>query len=132
MSELSADTITPDEALMAEDARYAAQTARDFAAMQRLFADELVYIHSSGVVDDKAAFIEAQRSEAVVYRAMKRSDVAARVYGSVAILTGRGRFEVTLKGEDRIAEVMFHSIWVKRGSGVQFVSWHATPAPAPR
>jgi hypothetical protein len=60
-----ADVITADEALKAEDARYAVQTGRDFFAMERLFADDPVYIHSNGVVDDKAGYIESQRSRAV-------------------------------------------------------------------
>jgi hypothetical protein len=126
-----AGTLTPDEALAAEDARYAAQTAGDFAAMERLFADDLVYIHASGAVDNKAGLIEAQRSRAVVYRSMRRSDVATRVYGPAAIITGRGKFEVKLKGEDRTVNLLFHSVWVKRSAGVQFVSWQATPLPAP-
>jgi hypothetical protein len=27
-------------------------------------------------------------------------------------------------------QLLFHSIWVKRGSDVQFVSWESTSAPA--
>jgi hypothetical protein len=125
----SGDAITAEEALKAEDARYAAQTGGDFAAMERMFGDDLVYIHSSGDLNDKAAFIEAQRSRAVVYRAMQRSDVKVRVYGPVAIITGRGKFEVTVKGEQGAANLLFHSIWVKRDGAVQFISWHAAAAP---
>ena len=102
--------ITSDEAAEAEDARYAAQTARDFAAMERLFADELVYVHSSGDVDGKAGYIEAQRSGARRYRAMRRSDVAVRVYGCVAIITGKGQIDVSVQGDDRSVRITFHSI----------------------
>ena len=83
-----ADAITPDEAVEAEDARYAAQTSSDFAAMERLFGDDLVYVHSNGDLDDKQGFIEAQRSR-TIYRSMERSEVKVRVYGPVAIITGR-------------------------------------------
>ena len=123
-----AEAITADEAQKGEDARYAAQTGGDFAAMERLFGDDLVYVHSAGDLDDKAGFIEAQRSRTVVYRTMQRSEVKVRVYGAVAILTGRGKFDVTVKGEDRTVNILFHSIWVKRGGTVQFISWHAAAA----
>jgi hypothetical protein len=123
--------ISTDEALKAEDARYAAQIGKDFDSMQRLFGDDLVYIHASGVVDDKASYIGRQRSNAVNYRAMRRSNVTVRVYGCLAILTGNGSFDVTQKGEDRTVELLFHSVWVKRGSTVQFVSWHSSPPPKP-
>ena len=38
-------TITVEEAMKAEDARFAAQMNNDFAAMERLYGDDLVYIH---------------------------------------------------------------------------------------
>jgi hypothetical protein len=122
-------TITAEEALRAEEARYAAQMSNDFAAMQRLFGDELVYIHSSTTQDTKASFIESMRSGVVKYRRMTRGDVEVRTYGCIAIISGRGRFEVTVQGEERTLELLFHSIWAKRASGVQFVSWQATRLP---
>ena len=122
-------TITAEEALRGEDARYAAQTSRDFAALQQLIGDDLVYIHSSAIVDDKAAYIETQRAGTVIYRTMKRSDVAVRTYGCLAIITGQGNFDVTLKGQDTSVEIRFHSIWAKRAGTVQFVSWEATRVP---
>jgi ketosteroid isomerase-like protein len=123
-------SITENEALKAEDARYAAQTSNDFAAMAQLFADDLVYVHSSGTVDSKDSYIERQRSNALRYRAMRRSDVKVRVYGCVAIITGAGNFDVTVNGKDSSVSLLFHSIWAKTDSGVRFVSWESTPAPA--
>jgi Domain of unknown function (DUF4440) len=120
--------ITADDALKAEDLRYVAQANSDFDSMQRLFGDDLVYVHSTGAVDDKASYIERQRS-GLHYRAMRRSNVTVRVYGCLAIITGSGSFDVTQKGQDSTVQLLFHSIWVKRGSDVQFVSWESTPAP---
>jgi Domain of unknown function (DUF4440) len=120
--------ITADDALKAEDLRYAAQTSNDFDSMRRLFGDDLVYVHSTGAVDDKASFIERQRS-GLHYRAMRRSNVTVRIYGCLAIITGTGSFDVTQKGQDSTVQLLFHSIWVRRGPDVQFVSWESTPAP---
>ncbi|HTT38414.1 MAG TPA: nuclear transport factor 2 family protein [Burkholderiales bacterium] len=122
--------ITSDEALGGEDARYAAQTSGDFGALERLIGDDLVYIHASALVDSKTSYIESQRSGTVRYRVMKRSNVTVRTYGCVAIITGQGIFDVTVKGQDRSVELLFHSIWAKRDSGVQFISWQATLMPA--
>jgi ketosteroid isomerase-like protein len=124
------DTITEGEALRAEEARYAAQMANDFAAMERLYGDDLVYIHSSTAVDTKASFIESMRSGAVRYRKMTRGDVQVRTYGSIAIVTGHGSFEVTARGQDLQLDLLFHAIWAKRNGQVQFVSWQATRLPA--
>jgi hypothetical protein len=120
--------ITADDALKAEDSRYAAQASSDFDAMGRLFGDDLVYVHSSGVVDGKATYIDRQRS-GLHYRAMRRSNAKVRVYGCLAIITGNGDFDVTQNGQDSTVHLLFHSIWLKRGPDVQFVSWESTPAP---
>jgi ketosteroid isomerase-like protein len=129
MAEDCSGTITTEEALRAEDARYAAQTSNDFAAMERMFADDLVYIHSSAVQDDKAAYIDSMRSGNVKYRVMKRSEAKVRTYGCIAIITAVGNFEVTVKGQDMTVPLRFHSIWAKRGDNLQFVSWNATRIP---
>ena len=120
--------ITADEALKAEDARYAAQASSDFDAMGRLYGDDLVYVHSSAVIDSKASYIERQRS-ALHYRAMRRSNVKVRAYGCLAIITGVGDFDVTQNGQDSTSHILFHSIWAKRGPDLQFVSWEATAIP---
>jgi hypothetical protein len=122
-------TITADEALRGEDARYAAQTSRDFASLQRLIGDDLVYIHASAIVDSKNTYIESQRAGTVIYRTMRRSDVTVRTYGCLAMITGLANFDVTNKGQDISVELRFHSIWAKRAGAVQFVSWEATRLP---
>jgi hypothetical protein len=119
-------TITATEALQAEEARYAAQIGNDLAALERLFGDDLVYIHSSTVEDTKASFIESLRSGAVKYRSMQRGAVKVRTYGCIAIITGRAGFQVTARGQDLALDLWFHSVWAKRAAGVQFVSWQAT------
>ena len=122
--------VTAEEALASEDARYAAQTGDDFGAMQKLIGDDLVYIHSSAVVDNKTSYIDSMKSGAVKYRVMRRSDVTVRTYGCIAIISGLGNFDVTVKGQDLAVEIRFHSIWAKRDNGLQFVSWEATRTPA--
>ncbi len=124
------EPITADEAIRAEDARYAAQMNNDFAAMDRLIADDLVYIHSSSLVDNKATYIESMRTGAVKYRVMRRSDVTARTFGCVATLTGMGNFDVTVNDKEMTVDLRFHAIWAKRDGKVQFISWQATRLPA--
>jgi Domain of unknown function (DUF4440) len=130
LAEECTGTITAEEALRGEDARYAAQTAADFGSLERMIGDDLVYIHSSALVDNKGSYIESQRSGNVKYRSMKRSDIKVRIYGCIAIISGQGNFDVTVKGQDISVDLRFHSVWAKRAAGVQFVSWQATRVPA--
>lgn len=121
--------ITAEETLRAEDARYTAQTTNDFAAMDRLFGQDLVYTHSTSATDSKESYIGSMRSGAVTYRAMRRSDVKVRTYGCLAIITGNAEFDVTAKDKEITVQLRFHSVWAKRGEGEQFVSWQSTPVP---
>ncbi|MSQ58169.1 MAG: nuclear transport factor 2 family protein [Betaproteobacteria bacterium] len=124
------EDINAHEAQKAEDARYAAQMNDDFAAMDKLFADDLVYTHSSSVVDNKKTYIESMTSGTVKYKVMRRSDVTVRTFGCIAILTGLGNFDVRVKGQDLSVELRFSSTWIKRNGAPQFVSWQATRTPA--
>ncbi len=125
----SCDPVTTAEALAAEDARYAAQVGEDFIAMEQLLADDLVYYHSSTLIDGKASYIDSLRSRAVSYLAMRRSDVSVRTFGCVAVITGLGNFDVRLNGKELSVEVRFHSLWARRDGRLQFVSWQATRTP---
>src|SRR3954464_6788160 len=123
-------TITADEALKAEHARYAAQTSNDFAAMDKLFGNDLTYNHSSAASDDKAKYIDAMRSGRTKYRKMTpHGDVTTRTYGCLAIITGTAVYEVTSAGQDRVVPLRFTAIWAKRPSGLEFVSWQSTGIP---
>ena len=123
-------TITADEAMKAETARYAAQTTNDFAAMEKLFGNDLTYNHSSAASDDKAKYIDSMRSGRAKYRKMTpNSDVTTRTYGCVAIITGTAVYEVTSAGQDRTVPLRFTAVWAKRPSGLEFVSWQSTGIP---
>jgi hypothetical protein len=122
-------TLTPEEAWSAEQARYAAQTSGDFAALERMIGEDLVYIHSSSNLDTKASFIESQRSGTVRYRSMKPLEIKVRAYGGVGIVSGRLDVDVSVRGQDLTLHLVFHSVWAKRAGGPQFVSWQATRLP---
>jgi hypothetical protein len=123
------DNVTADEALKAEDARYAAQMSNDFATMDKLFSPDLVYTHTSAVVDNKQSYIESMRSGKVVYKVMRRSDVQVRTFGCIAILTGNGNYDVTVNAKDVNVLLRFHSIWQKKDGMMQYISWQSTRIP---
>jgi Domain of unknown function (DUF4440) len=123
-------TITAEEALKAENARYAAQTSNDFAAMEKLFGSDLTYNHSSAATDSKASYIDSMRSGRVKYRKMTpNNDLTTRTYGCLALITGTAVYEVTSAGQDRTVPLRFTTIWAKRPSGIEFVSWQSTGIP---
>lgn len=122
--------ISEEEALESERARHAALLLRDVESLGRLLGDELVYIHSNGIEDDKTAIIEAQRVGKVRYRRIRPEVRQIRTFDRIAIISGSMYVEVNVSGEDLFLHLKFHSVWVKRTQGqLEFVSWQATRIP---
>ena len=123
-------TITAEEALRAEDARYAAQLANDFAAMERMFASDS---------STSAPWTERSPTSAPISSRCDRAPSSTGRCGAatsgcaptvcLAILTGYFELEATVRGADFAEQVRFHSMWANRGQGVQFVSWQSTRVP---
>ncbi|MBM3336719.1 MAG: nuclear transport factor 2 family protein [Betaproteobacteria bacterium] len=123
------EPVTEAQVQAAEDARYAAQITLDYSALENLLADDLMYIHSSAVVNNKQSYMASMRDGSVRYLAMKRSDVQVRTFGCVAVMTGVGQFDVQLKDKLLNVELRFHSLWINREGRLQFVSWQSTRLP---
>lgn len=62
-----------DAVLAAEDARFAAMVAADPEAMRRWFADDLLYVHSTGVVEDREQLIASIIGRKLQYLAIEPS-----------------------------------------------------------
>ena len=114
-----------------EKRRCGALIANNMAALQKLVSDDLVYTHGSGVVDDKTVYLAAQRAKVAIYETIDHEDLRVRAYHSnVAILTGRLRLAIKVKGEPRSVDDRFTSVWVRSDRETddwQFVSFQATP-----
>src|SRR3989442_14187331 len=113
--------------MRAETARYAAQTANDFAAMEKLFGNDLTYNHSSAATDDKTTYTEAIRSGRTKYRKMTpNSDVKTRTYACLSIITATAVYGSSSGGPNRTVPLPFTAICVSRPSGMGFLSWRTT------
>lgn len=68
-----------------EQRRLAALRDRDAAALQAVLADDYIHMHSTGRVDDRAAFIKGTLERP---RRSERGPLLIRVYGELAVMTG--------------------------------------------
>ena len=66
----------------------------------------------------------------VVYRQVDRHDVRVTPYDCMAVVTGRGAFQVTVDGKDMTVDLRFTNVWQKRPGGWEMVAWEATRIPA--
>jgi 3-hydroxyisobutyrate dehydrogenase-like beta-hydroxyacid dehydrogenase/ketosteroid isomerase-like protein len=112
-----------------EDRRYRAMIDSDVAALETLLGDDLVYTHSTSLVDSKASYLDKLRSRKVVYRKVERPEESIQVHGDTAVITGEVRLEVLVDGSPRAMRSRFTNVWAKRPRGWQMVAWQSTPLP---
>jgi hypothetical protein len=127
MNKSLTSSLSVADVLSAEDDRYEAQIEGDIEALDRLLGKDLIYFHSSTIKDTKDSFIKAIETEKLIYEEMERSDSRVRIYGDIAVITGRAQFKVVSRGRQKHLDMLFHSIWIMRDQRLQFISWQATP-----
>jgi ketosteroid isomerase-like protein len=98
---------------------------KEFAAVEKMLADDLVYAHATGIVDTKASYIAKLRSGRQLYRTMEQKNVSVRTYGDTAVthswmhVTG-----INQSGEFNDKVMMLH-VWIKKG-GRWLLAGHQT------
>src|ERR1700741_798589 len=79
--------------------RMHAMAEKDFATLNEVLADELIYTHSSARLDTKQSLIGNMQSGATVYTAVEPSEVKAQDLGDAVVLTGICRIKVVSNGK---------------------------------
>lgn len=113
----------------ADAERYSAMERGDIPMLAKYLGDDLIYTHSSALVDSKETYIDSLRSGKVVYKQTRRSDLRVSPYDCTAVMTGRGDFSVSIDGKDVEVQLRFTNVWVKNPEGWQMVAWEATRIP---
>lgn len=106
--------------------RMTAMAEKDFATLDAIIADDLIYVHSTARLDTKASLIGAMRSGATVYTSVVASDVVAQDFGDAVVLTGVAAIGVNSSGAANSFRVRFIDVYANRGGQWQMVTWQST------
>lgn len=112
-----------------ERQRFAAQIAKDYATLEKIFADDLVYTHSNGHQDGKASYIESIRAGQSRYDQVDIEALAVRPYNDdrAAVVNGTVRIDLGPGPDGRplTTRIKYAVVYVKGAAGWQLVLWHA-------
>jgi ketosteroid isomerase-like protein len=111
-----------------ETRRFRAMCEADFATVDSLLADSLIYTHSSATVDSKKSYMEGLRTR-FQFKRVERSGEEIRVHGDCAIVTGEAVMDVVVAGVARTMRNRYIDVWAKTPRGWQMVAWQSTPVP---
>jgi ketosteroid isomerase-like protein len=123
-----------DKALLAELTAQAdrwdkAIVRKDRAAVEANMAEDFRNIDGSGEVAGKAAFVDDLMSADLQIDPYTVEDFDVRVYGDVALLSGRTRMTGRYKGKPFTSHYRYIDIYVKRGGEWKVVSVQISRIP---
>ncbi len=99
----------------------AALVKGDLDALERLYADTLVYAHSGGQIDSKAGWLERLRSDLRI-EIYETRDVIVADFGNTAVSMGNTRQASVWKGSRSEIELRFTRVYLKDGGGWRIVA----------
>ncbi|MCZ2073795.1 MAG: nuclear transport factor 2 family protein [Bryobacteraceae bacterium] len=113
----------------AEKAWAAAVTANDYAAIDRLLGDGLIYGHSTGLVETKSQYIAALRSGQQKYDQIRHESMNVKTYGNAAVVSSRVRMTGSTKGKPFDNQLIMMHVWVKNGGAWKLVGHQTARMP---
>lgn len=118
------------EVIDAETRRQTALVQDDRETIDQLFTEDLVYVHTSGLVHDKGEYLAYARS-VIKYLSVERGDLEVRVHGDIAVMTGYQVNTLQKRGEDTPirGEGFVTQVWLKGPEGWRITSFHGSRLP---
>lgn len=113
-----------------EDARFAAMVAADAAAMETWFADDLRYVHSTGLVEDRSQLIDSIASGRARYVAVTPAErEVVALAADAALVRGRGRFQVAANGVPLDLHIRYLGVYGLQDGKWRLRSWQSLRIP---
>jgi ketosteroid isomerase-like protein len=102
----------------------------DSAWFERAFAEDYLLILGDASTVTKAQIVKGLASKEVTWQAANGRDMQVRLYGDIAIVTGRFSGKLREKGKSISTDERFTSVWIKNGDRWKAVSEHVSEMPA--
>lgn len=113
--------------LEAEAKRFAAMTQKDTVLLKNLLDDELVYMHSNGLIENKSMHLASIGAGKIIYASMERAPgTQVRKYRKWAITNGSVQVKGVLKDTVFELKLLYTAVYRKKKRNWQLVSWQST------
>ncbi|MBK9168753.1 MAG: nuclear transport factor 2 family protein [Bryobacterales bacterium] len=120
---------TEDALRKAEEEFGAALARMDYAALDKILADDMIYTHSNGVVDDKAQFIASLKDGTRKYESIKIHEFTVRPYGNTAAVAAKVTMVITARGTTAPRDMRYLRFWAKKRGQWQLVGHQSVTLP---
>ena len=112
-----------------ERQRFAAQVSKDYAFLEKAFADDLIYTHSNGKQNNKTEYLQSIRDGKSQYDKIDVETLNVRAYNDGKTAVVNGTILITLPpkdGQPNLAHLKYVVVQVKdKKHGWQVVLWQS-------
>ena len=115
-----------DEIRKAEKAWAAAVVAGDQAALDHILAGQLIYAHSTGVIESKSDYTGRLRAGKLKYDAIDHEKLEVRMYGSAAVAHAHVRMRGRSDARPFNDRLMMLHLWVRQHGRWQLAAHQTT------
>jgi ketosteroid isomerase-like protein len=130
MGSMTTDEDVAEQIRALEDRRYEAVTAGDVAALDELFAADLVYTHSDASADSKQSYLEKLAAGHFKYGPISHPEHSILVRGDCALVFGDMRGEVQIAGSVRVLNSRSLAVWVRENGNWVLLAFQPTKYPS--
>ena len=111
----------------AELQRCRALVEGDFDTIAALIRDDVVHVHATGMIDDKAAYLDGLKNR-IRFEQADRRELKIRVFGDTAVANGLLDQGIVNRQTGKRTDATFTTtqVWVKGDSAWLQVSFHAS------
>ena len=99
---------------------------RDPTPLRQIYADDYTLVTPSGVVRSKEEQINDLVSGQVSYRSIESTQRTVRVYGDVAIVLSRDKYDILQAGQQVGRDIFFTRTYKKFGTQWREIAAHGT------
>ena len=99
---------------------------RDVRKLSRIMAKDYEATTSKGEVHDRAQELKDLKAATLRFVSFDTDEVVVRVYGSVAIVTGREHFSVLYEGQEVSGQFRYTRVYVERQRRWRLVASHTS------
>jgi Domain of unknown function (DUF4440) len=110
--------------LALQQKRFAAMMSKDTGYLHNCTDEGIVYIHSNGLVQDKAAFINSVGSGTIIYQQMSNKEQQVRIYKKAAVINGIVHVAGTYNGKNFEMDLRYTDVYIKKKEW-KMVSWQS-------
>ncbi|MFC5411118.1 nuclear transport factor 2 family protein [Larkinella bovis] len=115
--------------LAVEKQRFDAQVTRDYAVLEKVLGDDLIYTHSNGNQDTKQSYIQSLKDGKQSYEAIGIQEQKINLYGNTAVISGICLVKATNNGQSINSKLRYTDVYVKKGKQWQMVAWQSLKLP---